>query len=367
MPTVNCYNMPKRVQDEGEELPEAKKGKPICEHGRKDSYFCKYCHMKFKNDKSRRSAFCNDHDNQRNMCLLCHCKHNMLRRECTDCNLNLKRKPKCEHGIINKVCAECYPCEHGNSKPTCLACNSCIHGTKKSTCKVCVGKPKCPHNRQKGFCKECGGNQICPHNRYRSRCKDCGGSQICIHKRLRATCRDCKGSLICIHDKWKRYCVDCGGASICSHGKIKYNCKLCKIDKAATSYDTQFAEESVDSVQFAELEEERLLCAQCEEFKDVAEFIDESTELQLPSIHCNNCKDLISKSKGSFCSGGCRKFLFGQASPFVCQECKERQTFLEDPESYAAGGTPSGVLGSGTSEPRLATDLQALLDADPDF
>ena len=110
----------------------------------------------------------------------------------------------------------------------------------------------------------------------------------------------------------------------------------------------------------AELEDDRLLCPQCEEYKEPAEFIDMSSELQLPNMQCNNCADKISKGEGTMCTGGCFKFLFAHQGS-ICQNCK-------DDQECAAGGAPGGVHGSSIgAEPELAADLLQILNADPDL
>ena len=148
--------------------------------------------------------------------------------------------------------------------------------------------------------------------------------------------------------------MDCAGSRICCHGRHKYTCILCKEEKAKI---TAQLEES--SSHLAELEDERLLCPQCKEYKDIVEFIDMSSELQLPSMQCNNCVDLISKGEGAMCTGGCFKFLFAPQGT-ICQNCKDKQ-------EGAAGGAPGGVHGSSIGvEPELPAELQALLNDEAD-
>ena len=154
MLTVNCYNMPKRVQDtESEKLP-VKKGRParpLCEH-KKESYQCRDC---FEMGR-RPSVFC-EHKRQRSKCKECLCaKHGVARLNCTQCKENAKA------------------CEHSRQKSKCATCNGCIHG------------------RLKYFCKECDGSQICEHNKRRVYCVDCGGKCICIHVRRKYVCPLCK-------------------------------------------------------------------------------------------------------------------------------------------------------------------------------
>ena len=329
------------------------KKKYPCPHGKAQAYSCRYCHRAGK----RPSGFCDAHENQRNMCLDCICKHNILRRVCTECNPALKRQQICEHGKIRKECEKCIHCIHGNRKKTCLACNTCEHDNKRSECKRCL---YCCHGIQKYYCKECGGVHICPHMQRRSVCRECGGSSICQHNKIKHKCKECTGGTqICIHQKRKRYCVDCGGSSLCTHGRDKDRCSVCKEEKKSLSKEL-----IESSAHLADLEDERLICPQCEEYKDIAEFIDKSSELQLPNMHCNNCIELICKSKGTMCTGGCFKFLFAQQGVTICQDCKDLQTV---DESSAMGGAPGGVHGSSIAEPELASDLLQILNAAPDF
>ena len=396
--------MPKRVRDEGGgiiEIPiNPKTLKKPCPHGKAQSYSCRDCH----NAGKRPSAFC-EHENQKSVCLDCLCKHDILRKECTECNMGLKRKQQCEHGNTKGTCVQCTHCVHGNRKKSCVECNTCEHGNAisrckeclncchnvlkvtckqcggsricpheriKDTCKDCGGKQICIHQRIKGRCIQCGGSQICIHQRRKDRCKECGGSQICIHQRRKAYCRecggsqicphsrerrycrDCRGSAFCRHDKHKQFCVDCGGSGICIHGRNKYCCAICKEENAVA----QAAQLEESSSHLAELEDDRLLCPQCEEYKNVVEFVDMSSELQIPNMHCNDCTDIIYKGDGVMCSGGCLKFLFAQQGS-ICQSCK-------DEREGAAGGAPGGVHGSG-AEPVLASDLQGVLNSAPDF
>ena len=230
----------------------------------------------------------------------------------------------------------------------------------------CRERQLCPHKKQKAFCVECEGSQICIHKKQKGFCVECGGSQMCTHGIRRVFCIQCAGSSICVHKIRKDYCVACGGSRVCCHGRYnKSVCILCKEQKAKLASlqpakDGESVQLAESPAHLAELVHERLLCPQCEEYKDVVEFIDMSSEFQIPSMQCNNCTDLISKGEGGMCTGGCFKFLFAQQGT-ICQNCKDKQ-------EGAAGGAPGGVHGSSIgAEPELAADLLQILNADPDL
>ena len=141
------------------------------------------------------------------------CKHNKLRRNCSDCG----GWSLCTHGVSIYSCKDC-----GGHR-------ICEHGIEKYSCKNCGGSQICEHNKRKQFCKTCGGSSICVHKRLKHYCKDCGGSSICGHGKNRKVCKDCGGGyIICDHGKHRKNCKDCGGSSICGHGKIKQICKDCR-------------------------------------------------------------------------------------------------------------------------------------------
>ena len=181
------------------------------------------------------------------------CRHNIERRQCTDCKpkfLCEHNRPRsrckacggseiCEHNRVRSLCKPCKGsliCNHGRTRTACKDCKGggiCEHNRRRYTCRDCGGSGICEHNAYRSTCKICRGGGLCPHYRQRSRCKECGGSEICQHGRVRRSCRDCGGPHICKHKRMLYACVPCRGAGICVHDTLRSKCKVCRAGKGS--------------------------------------------------------------------------------------------------------------------------------------
>ena len=83
-----------------------------------------------------------------------------------------------------KECGGSGICEHGRQKRICKQCGGngiCEHGREKSRCKECGGSGICEHGRNKKICKKCGGSALCLQDhceksaskKYRGHCMTC--------------------------------------------------------------------------------------------------------------------------------------------------------------------------------------------------